>query len=171
MNLPNKKAIVYGLLALGLLTSTGAYLYAKEKQSAKEVMEYMDPFEYFDKVSDRFFRESFYSDAMQSTFKLDVKDDEKKYLVEAELPGVKKEDIRIDYEGNTLYILVSQSTNNEDKKENYIKKERSFSQKSRAIYLPYVNKNEIKATLQNGVLTINMPKGDKKESSTQIKID
>ena len=172
MKINNKKHLLYGVLALGILASSGAYLYAKEKNEEKEIVRYIDPFEYFDIMNEKLLNDSFFNESMErSSFKIDVKEEEKQYIVEAELSGMKKENIQVNYENEYLIISTKSSVNNEEKKENYIKKERNFSEQSRSIYIPNVKETEIKAKFENGLLTIIMPKGEKIRKDKGIKID
>ncbi|MDU3722895.1 MAG: Hsp20/alpha crystallin family protein, partial [Clostridium celatum] len=80
------------------------------------------------------------------------------YVVHAELPGVKKEDINIDYNNNYLTISATRNNEYEEKKDNYIRRERSYGSVSRGFYISNVDKNLIKAKFDNGVLNIELPK-------------
>lgn len=91
-------------------------------------------------------------------FKTDIKEAPKEYIIHAELPGVKKEDINIDYMNNYLSISANRNYENEEKKDNYIRRERSYGSVSRGFYISNVNKDSIKAKFDNGVLTIELPK-------------
>ena len=91
-------------------------------------------------------------------FKTDIKEAPKEYIIHAELPGVKKEDINIDYNNNYLSISATRNNENEEKKDNYIRRERSYGSVSRGFYINNVDKNLIKAKFDNGVLTIDLPK-------------
>lgn len=173
MKFLNKKTLIYAGIITALLGGTGAYLYAKEKQEEKVVVRYVDPFEYFDKMHEKFFNDSFFMENRISynTFKIDLKENDKEYTVEAEMAGIKKEDIKINYDNEYLMISVSSNQSNENKSDNYIKKERNFSEQSRSFYLPSVKKEEIKAKLENGILKVILPKGAKTNKNTSIKID
>ena len=91
-------------------------------------------------------------------FKTDIKEAPKEYVVHAELPGVNKEDINIDYNNNYLTISATRNNEHEEKKNNYIKRERSYGSLSRWFYINNVNKEAIKANFDNGVLNIELPK-------------
>ena len=92
------------------------------------------------------------------SFKTDIKETPEEYVVNAELPGVKKEDINIDYNNNYLTISATRNNTHEEKKDNYIKRERSYGSISRGFYIANVDKNLIKAKFDNGVLNIKLPK-------------
>lgn len=90
--------------------------------------------------------------------KADVKETEKEFLVEADIPGARKEDIRLAYEDNTLTIAVEQREEKEEKGETFLRKERRYGSSSRSFYLEGVKNEEISAKYDNGVLKIALPK-------------
>lgn len=104
-------------------------------------------------------------------FRLDVQENEKDYLVEAELPGVKKEEIEIDIYDGRLTISVNREENVEDKDKNYVHKERRYSAMSRAIYLSDASPEGVKAKMDNGVLSVTVQKQDQTVSSRKIEIE
>lgn len=111
----------------------------------------------------------FNSDA---SFKTDIKETPEEYIVHTELPGVKKEDIKIDYNNNYLTISATRNNEVEEKKDNYIRRERSYGSVSRGFYINNVNKDSIKAKFDNGVLNIELPKKElTANNSTQILIE
>jgi HSP20 family molecular chaperone IbpA len=114
MKFLNKKTLIYAGIITAILGGTGAYLYAKEKQEEKVVIKYVDPFEYFDKMHEKFFYDSFFMENRISynTFKIDLKENDKEYTVEAEMAGIKKEDIKINYDNEYLMISVSSNQSN-----------------------------------------------------------
>lgn len=173
MKFLSKKTLIYAGIITALLGGTGAYIYAKEKQEEKVVVRYVDPFEYFDRVHQKIFNEGFFTDRKinYSTFRIDLRENEKEYIVDAEMPGIKKEDIRLNYENEYLIITVSTKESIENSNENFIKKERNFNEQMRSFYLPNVKKEEIKAKLENGILRVTLPKGPKTTKNTSIKID
>ena len=91
-------------------------------------------------------------------FKTDIKEAPKEYIIHAQLPGVKKEDINIDYNNNYLTISATRNNENEEKNDNYIRPERIYGSVSRGFYINNVNKEGIKAKFDNGVLNIELPK-------------
>ena len=120
----------------------------------------------------------FFNDDMLSkfnssgSFKTDIKETPEEYIVHAELPGVKKEDIKIDYNNNYLTISATRNNESEEKKDNYIRRERSYGSVSRGFYISNVNKDSIKAKFDNGVLNIELPKKElTANNSTQILIE
>lgn len=107
-----------------------------------------------------FFNDDLFSSTsdLKSNFKADIKETDKGYLVEAELPGVNKEDINLEYKEGTLVISAKRNEVIEDKKDNYIRKERHYGEFSRSFYVGKIDKNLITASFENGVLKIELPK-------------
>ena len=94
----------------------------------------------------------------QKYMRTDIKEAEKEYVMEVELPGLDKEDIHIDLKDGYLNISVKKEEKQEEgKKENYIHRERSFSC-SRSYYVGDVRKEDIKAKYENGILSVFIPK-------------
>ena len=93
-----------------------------------------------------------------SSFKTDIKETLEEYIIHAELPGVEKKDINIDYSNNYLTISAVRNNENEEKANNFIRKERHYGKISREFYIDNVDKNKIQAKFENGVLNIKLPK-------------
>lgn len=105
----------------------------------------------------------------KDTFAVDIKDEEDKYIVEAELAGYSKEDISASLQDNWLEIIASKSKEiNENDK--YIYQERSTTTLKRKFYLNDVVDNEIDAKLENGILKIVLKKQKKETSGSKIEI-
>lgn len=102
------------------------------------------------------------------TFKLDVIDNEKEYLIEAELPGVDKKDITIEHNDGRLTISVLKDEKKEEKKKNYLHRERRYSTMSRTVYLEDSKPEGIKAKLNNGLLQVVVPKAEKPSITVDI---
>jgi Molecular chaperone (small heat shock protein) len=120
-----------------------------------------DGFNDFERVFDDFFSDTFnlpayFYDARQ--MKVDIKEEDKEYIVEAELPGVNKEDIKIDLRDNQLTIMVQRDEQVNSEKENYIHKERRTSSISRSFYIENVKNEDVNAKFENGLLSIKLPK-------------
>lgn len=91
-------------------------------------------------------------------FKADIKETEKEYIVEAELPGLEKEDIMITYEDDTLNISIRRDEVIDETRENFIRKERRTGSIERRFYLEGVDEEKISAKYKNGLLTVVLPK-------------
>ncbi|WMJ78909.1 MULTISPECIES: Hsp20/alpha crystallin family protein [unclassified Sedimentibacter] len=108
---------------------------------------------------------------IKDTFKVDVQEDDKKYLIEAELPGVSKDEVNIEMDDGKLSINVKKEENVNEEKKNYIHRERRYSSMSRCIYLEDAKSQDIKAGLDNGVLKIAVPKESRPNKSVKIDIE
>jgi HSP20 family protein len=100
-------------------------------------------------------------------FKVDLKETDTSYVVEADLPGVVKEDVDIDYKNNYLTIKAKREEKVEEKKENYVRKERKYGEFKRMFYVDNVDEDKIKASFTDGVLKVELPKTEK--AKTEIK--
>ena len=94
------------------------------------------------------------------SIKVDVKEDDKAYTVRADIPGVKKEDIQVDVEGNMISLRAEAKQEKEEKKgEKVIYSERSYGMVSRSFSLPAeVDSQGAKAEYKDGVLSLTLPK-------------
>lgn len=94
------------------------------------------------------------------TFRTDVRETEKAYLVEAELPGFEKGDITIEVDDNYLTIRAKRDVEKEtrDKDDLIIRQERRYGEFMRRFYVDNIDEEKIKAKLKKGVLKIEVPK-------------
>ena len=102
-----------------------------------------------------------YPDAAQApSIKLDVREQKEAYLVHAEIPGVKKEDVHVVVEGNLVSISAEVKQEKEVKEgERVLRAERSFGQVSRAFQLSHdIDDNKSVAKFNDGVLELLLPK-------------
>lgn len=105
------------------------------------------------------------------TFKIDLQDNEKEYIVEAELPGFQKNEISLSLEEGRLQIAVKKEETKEETDKNYVHRERKFTAMTRNVFLADAASDDIKAKLTDGVLTITVPKQAKPELTKQIEIE
>ncbi|HRG18587.1 MAG TPA: Hsp20/alpha crystallin family protein [Flavobacterium lutivivi] len=92
---------------------------------------------------------------------VNIRESETEFAVELAAPGKRKEDFIIDLDDNVLTISSETKTDNEqkDEKGKYTRREFSYSSFKRSFSLPEtVNEEEIKASYENGVLHVTMPK-------------
>ncbi|HEX5355815.1 MAG TPA: Hsp20/alpha crystallin family protein [Aquabacterium sp.] len=92
--------------------------------------------------------------------RMDVKEQEGAYLVHAEIPGVKKEDIHVEIEGNQVSISSEVKQEKEVKDgERVLRSERYYGQVSRSFQLAHeIDEGKAQATFNNGVLELTLPK-------------
>ena len=105
------------------------------------------------------------------TFKVDVQDSGNEYLIEAEMPGLSKEDIKLGLDDEKLTISVTKNESTEEKDKNYIHRERRSVSMSRTIHLTDADASGIKAKLSDGLLKITVPKAEKASTAIDIDVD
>ncbi|MBR6984713.1 MAG: Hsp20/alpha crystallin family protein [Ruminococcus sp.] len=102
-----------------------------------------------------------FSDTMPvNSCRTDIRDEGDKYVMESELPGFEKEDIKLDINGSYL-VISAQHENTEEKKEDsgkYIRRERIFGSYQRSFDISDVDAEGISAEYKNGILIIDLPK-------------
>jgi HSP20 family protein len=96
---------------------------------------------------------------------VDLYEKDDHYMIKAELPGVDKNDIKIDLKDRLLTLSGERSYDKEVKEENYYRRERSYGKFQRAFTLPAdVDSDKIKAEFKDGVLEIEVPKPEEKKA-------
>ena len=112
---------------------------------------------------------NFFKSPSLAEFKTDIKDNGDSYLLEADLPGFKKEDININIDENYLTISAERHSEIEqkDKKGNYVRCERSYGSFSRSFDVSGVKADEIAAEYKDGVLKLTMPKKESTSPSSR----
>jgi HSP20 family protein len=128
----------------------------------------------FDKLFESFFNdfdEDFFSplgnlNSKFNCFQVDVIDNEDAYIIQADLPGMEKEHVQIEYDNNYLTIIAKREEKAASEKDNYIRRERRAGEFRRSFYIENIDMDQVDASFENGVLTINLikvkPTGQKK---------
>ena len=117
--------------------------------------DFWSPFREFEK-------EFFKGFAPVSQFRTDIKDEGGSYIMECELPGFDKDEIKIDIDGDTLTLRAERKSGNEEKNDNgYIRRERSYGCYKRSFDLSNINSDAIDASYTNGILKLTLPKKEK----------
>ena len=121
----------------------------------KRNVTFYNPFDELEEMQRRFFGEN----AVRE-FKTDIRDNGESYLLEAELPGFKKEEITVNIEDDTLTIRAerSDSTEEKDGKGNFVKRERSYGSFSRSFDMTGIRVEDISAAYEDGILKLTLPK-------------
>ena len=108
---------------------------------------------------------------------INVIEDDKDYKVEVAAPGMNKEDFKVNVTDDNYLVLTMEKKNeskDEDKKRKYLRREFSYHKFEQSLALPEdVNKDEIKAAVNDGILTIDIPKmkvAEKQPAVKQIEI-
>lgn len=101
---------------------------------------------------------------------VNVTDNKDNYLVSLAAPGMKKNDFKIDVEGNMLTISSEKEENKEEKESKYTRKEYNYSSFSRSFTLPdEVIKDKIEAIYEDGVLKLKLPKSEESKKAIASK--
>ena len=113
-----------------------------------------DPFREFEEMS-----RSLWNDNRVSAFRTDITEKDGNYVLAAELPGFKKEDISIDLEKDRLTISAERrSEENEEENGSFIRRERYYGSYSRSFDVSGIDTDAISAAYNDGVLTLTMPR-------------
>ncbi len=108
-----------------------------------------------------------------NSFKIDVRELDNEYIIEAELPGVKKENIDLKLNDGNLTISVEEEDSSEEKDldDTYIHRERIYRAMERSLYLADAKPEGIRAKLVEGVLEITVEKAGRTNDTHRIEID
>lgn len=133
-------------------------------------------FSLFDNMFDDMFTDSFFTNSNTTKLmKTDVQEKDNNYILDMDLPGYEKNDIKAHLKDGYLTITAQKNTSNEekDKKGNYIRKERYCGKCSRSFYVgDSIKEEDIKASFNNGILQLIFPKEvATKEDTKYITID
>lgn len=120
----------------------------------------------------RFFFDDFLNDLeskkVDKMMMCDVYEEDNKYVIEMDTPGIKKENINLEYEDGNLTITI----NKEDEEvvsKKYLRRERVVVSKcSRSFYLGDINEDEIRAEFKDGILKISVPKENVERNHKKI---
>ena len=115
---------------------------------------------------DEMFRDPFFEGSESKVMKTDIKEKKDKYIIDIDLPGYDKEDIKMEISDGylTVHASVNKEVDDEKEKGKYVRKERYVGECSRSFYVgENVKEEEIKAKFKNGTLTIEVPKKDEKK--------
>ena len=125
----------------------------------------------FDLFGDDFFRDDFFKGEKNNLMKTDIKETENSYVLDIDLPGYKKEDIKVDITDGYLTINAKSSNEiNEEEKGKFVRRERFVGSCSRSFYVGEdVKEDEIKASFKNGILNLEVPKINLEEKDAEKK--
>jgi HSP20 family protein len=103
---------------------------------------------------------------------VDITEDDKEYLIKAELPEVKKEEVKVDVENGVLSLRGERKLEKEEKGKKYHRVERAYGSFLRSFSLPDdADASKVNAEFKDGVLKVHLPKGEKaKPKTTEVKI-
>ena len=111
----------------------------------------------------RFMLRDFFNDDTfgLTTVKADVYEDGDNLVIEAELPGFSKEEIKVQITDNRLTISAQRSEAKEDKNDHYFRRERSVNQACRTFVIEDLDHEKVRASFENGLLKLTVPKPEK----------
>ncbi len=106
------------------------------------------------------FRDPFFTERETKIMKTDIRENENQYLIDIDLPGYNKEDIKIEVEEGYLTVQAEINSHKEEKEnDTFVRRERYKGNCSRSFYVGKdVKSEEIKATFKNGILALEVPK-------------
>ena len=106
------------------------------------------------------FERSIFAPDTLASFRADIEDEGDNLILSADLPGFDKKDIQIDIDDDRLVIRAERHSNYEkkDKKNGFLRCERSFGSYSRSFNLDGIDVDKISAAYENGVLKLTLPK-------------
>jgi HSP20 family protein len=90
----------------------------------------------------------------QNPFIVDVRESDDAYLIEAELPGIRKEDIGVDYKDNHLTLSARREDKAANVSDNFVKHERHFGDLKRSFYVDDIDESRIETSFQDGILRV-----------------
>lgn len=103
---------------------------------------------------------------------VDITEDDKEYLIKAELPEIKKEDVKLTVQDNVLAISGERKYEKEEKDKKYHRMERAYGSFLRSFTLPEdADGSKVAAEYKDGILTVHLPKSEKaKPKSIDVKV-
>jgi HSP20 family protein len=121
-------------------------------------------------LSRSFERKDFLTDGFWAPA-VDIHEEKDKYIIKADLPGIKQEELDVSVEDDTLTIRGERKLEKEEKQKNYYRSERAYGAFQRSFALPSsVDAAKINASYKDGVLHITIPKTEETKKKS-IKID
>lgn len=122
-----------------------------------------DPFREIEELEKAFFT------PQPPAIRTDIRETDTAYILEAELPGFKKEEISVTVDDGMLTIKASHSSEDktEEGKNDYIRRERSYRTYSRSFGLDGIDKDSISAAYRDGILELNLPKEEPKKPTAR----
>ncbi len=125
----------------------------------------------FEDFFDELFSSPLVSSSSDEAFKMDVEDAGDAYVVSAHLTGVNRDEIDVELNEGRLSISVDKKETEEEKGKNYLHKETREWSATRGVYLKDAAVEGLSAKLEDGILTVNVPKQAEKANVTKISID
>ena len=112
------------------------------------------------------------SNSTSSMPAVNIREDDKNYVLDLAVPGIDKKDLKIDINEDVLTISSETKTESEESKYGYKRKEFSYSEFCRSFYIPEnVNREKIEANYKDGVLSVALPKQEEEKNKITRKVE
>lgn len=119
-----------------------------------------------------FFDDMFDEIKEESKMKCDIYEKDNVYNVEVDIPGIDKENIKLEFNRGTLTITAESKKEEIDNSKKYLHRERKiYGKVQRSFYLGDIDEENIKASFNNGILKIEVPKKLEEDTKRYIDID
>ena len=119
---------------------------------------------------DDFLDDNFFNKKEKSLMKTDIKEKKDKYIIEMDLPGFEKENIKLEINNGYLTITGKQENKIDEEEEKYVHKERFYGECTRSFYVgDNIKEEDIEAEFKNGTLKIDIPKKDEQKEIPETK--
>ena len=123
----------------------------------------------------RWFEDDLFSETFEMNWApaVDIEEKDGKYLVKADLPGLKKKDIHVELHDGYLTLKGERKSKHEEKKENYRRIERTYGSFQRSFRVPEgVTEKDINAKYHDGVLELSIPAPKvEKPKAIEVKVE
>src|SRR5574344_1827905 len=127
-----------------------------------------------DLIPRKFYLDDIFDDLMvperSNNMKCDIYGKDGKYNIEMDVPGFKKENIKLNCENGYLSITAEKHEKQDEHDKKYLRKERTYSKFSRSFYLDDCDENKIAAEFKDGTLYISVPKKEINQNKKFIEI-
>ena len=139
--------------------------------------EFMDGFPFYDDSDMKKLEKKLYGHHAKNLMKTDIKEDDTSYELEMDLPGFKKEEVKVSLKDGYLTVATAKGLNQDEKEKEtgkYIRKERYAGACERSFYVgENLTEEDIKAKFKHGILTLTIPKKEAKavEENNYIAIE
>ena len=149
-----------------------------KSEPAGGLQKYSSPFEDMERMFNDFFQQRFFAPSWMPRIKfpdltdvstsIDMFEEGDALVIKAEIPGMKKEEISIDFAGDVVTISGEKKTEEKTERKDYYRVERSFGSFSRKLHLPVeIQVDKATASFKDGVLEIRMPKSEAAKKKTR----
>jgi HSP20 family protein len=126
---------------------------------------------FFSSVLDKFFNDSIAKSAKQFTPAVDIAEDENQFEIHVSVPGMNKSDFNLDLTDGRLTISGERKMEEKKEGKNFHTIETNYGAFSRSFFVPEtVETEKIKASYQDGLLTVILPKSEKKTNKSKIEV-